>query len=558
MVDKKISYFINFLEIIAFLHDIGKISSHFIMSKDPELNIKDRHAMLILEENLPDNLNKFLKTPLNKKFKELDFLDNDILPIHFICSHHGCDRCTFNNNCLKYEKNFYIKLLQISDRFESSNPPNSGKQPFYETYLSNFFLVEKSIDYIKLDLLRKKYINLLDSNFYKFNRKNILILSKFFMENTLSETRRGANDINLYSHSKAVSSIFKALLFEHLFFKVEPPKNIFEVELKYLKTKKEYKNLIENKIGFGNSVFNIENEDYYLISKYIDQTFLKKLNINGEIIEKIDIDKTIKNYLYPINPELLLSTMLVKTPYDMNFNFSKLVENTKKIINFSKHYEIDVLKLKIKGIKKHIDNLKKGEKINEIKVKQNLLKKVQRRLYYLKKSYVNDHNIKEIEIFLMKSLAPIRPPSIINFSKYISEIMNKRKLNINEITYEIFLKKPLTYSRIIQYENDIKNYKNINLIPKFYGKVKLSNKKVYPKYKIIKEIRFLKNKTVIEIDKKKIIIPLYYNGKNIDKLNLYFIGKLNRKGKLIYPLRKNISLIHITKLKKNDRIKFIL
>lgn len=557
MVDKNISYFINFLEIIAFLHDIGKISSHFIMSKDPELNIKDRHAMIILEENLPDNLNKSLKTPLNEKFKELDFLDNDISPIHFICSHHGCDRCAFNNNCLKYEKNFYIKILQISDRLDSSNPPNSGKQPFYETYISNFFLVEKRIDFIKLELLRKKYINILDSNFYKFNRKNILILSKVFMENALSETRRAANDINLYSHSKAVSSIFKALLFEYLFFKVEPPKNIFEVALKYLKTKKEYKNLIENEIGFGNSIFNIEDEDYYLVSKYIDPTFLKKFNINGQIVEEINIEETKNKYFHPINPDLILSTMLVKTPDDMNLNFTKLIENTKKIINFSKYNEIEKLKLKIRGIKKHIENLKKGGKINEIKVKENLLKRAQRRLYYLKRSYINDHNINEIEKFLMKSLAPIRPPSIINFSKYISDIMEKKKLNINELTFEIFLRKPLTYSRIIQYENDLKNYKEIDLIPKFYGKLKLSNKKVYTKYKIVKEIKFLKNKTIIKIDEKEIAIPLYYNGENLDKYNLYFIGKLSRKGKLIYPIRKYKSIVHITKLKRGDKIKFI-
>ena len=142
---ENISKIVNYFEIIVFLHDIGKISSHFIMSKDPELNIKDRHAMLILEEKLPDYLNKFLKTPINKIFEELNYLDNGVSPIHFICSHHGCDRCIYNEDCIKYEKNFYIKLLQISDRLDSSNPPNSKKQTFYETYLSNFFLIEKKI-----------------------------------------------------------------------------------------------------------------------------------------------------------------------------------------------------------------------------------------------------------------------------------------------------------------------------------------------------------------------------------------------------------------------------
>jgi len=554
---ENISKIVNYFEIIVFLHDIGKISSHFIMSKDPELNIKDRHAMLILEEKLPDNLNKFLKTPINKIFKELNYLDNGVSPIHFICSHHGCDRCIYNEDCIKYEKNFYIKLLQISDRLDSSNPPNSKKQTFYETYLSNFFLIEKKIDYTKIDLIRKNFLDLLDSYFYNFDREVFFKLSKFFMDKTISETRRGANDISLFTHSKAVSSIFKAILFEYLYFNSEPPKNIFEVELKFLKTKKGYKKIIEEKIGFGNLIFDIEDNEYYLISKYIDNTFLKINNIKGDIVEKIEIKKTNKNYLYPLNPENLLSTMLVKTPYDMNFNFSNLTDKTKKIINFARYNEIEDLNIKIKGIKKHIKNLKKGGKIEEIKIKKNMLKKLMRRKYYLKRKYEDGYNVKEIENFLMKSLAPIRPPSIVNFSKYLNEIMEKNKFNINELTFETFLRKPLTYSRIIQYCIDIKKIKNIDLIPKFYGKVKFTNKKVLSRYKLIEDIKFLEDRIIISIDKKNIVFPTFYNGEYLDELNLYFIGKVDRRGKYIYPLRKGKSLIHITKLKKGDKIKFI-
>lgn len=554
---ENISKIVNYFEIIVFLHDIGKISSHFIMSKDPELNIKDRHAILILEEKLPDNLNKFLKTPINKIFEELNYLDNGVSPIHFICSHHGCDRCIYNEDCIKYEKNFYIKLLQISDRLDSSNPPNSKKQPFYETYLSNFFLIEKKIDYTKIDLIRKNFLDLLDSYFYNFDREGFFKLSKFFMDKTISETRRGANDISLFTHSKAVSSIFKAILFEYLYFNSEPPKNIFEVELKFLKTKKGCKKIIEEKIGFGNLIFDIEDNEYYLISKYIDNTFLKINNIKGDIVEKIEIKKTNKNYLYPLNPENLLSTMLVKTPYDMNFNFSNLTDKTKKIINFARYNEIEDLNIKIKGIKKHIKNLKKGGKIEEIKIKKNMLKKLMRRKYYLKRKYEDGYTVKEIENFLMKSLAPIRPPSIVNFSKYLNEIMERNKFNINELTFETFLRKPLTYSRIIQYCIDIKKIKNIDLIPKFYGKVKFTNKKVLSRYKLIEDIKFLEDRIIISIDKKNIVFPTFYNGEYLDELNLYFIGKIERRGKYIYPLRKGKSLIHITKLKKGDKIKFI-
>ncbi|MGB9843848.1 MAG: hypothetical protein ACPLN1_05795, partial [Caldisericia bacterium] len=369
--------------------------------------------------------------------------------------------------------------------------------------------------------------------------------------------RRGANDISLFTHSKSVSSIFKAILFEYLYFKIDPPKNIFEINLKFLKTKKGYKKLIEEKIGFGNLVFDIENYEYYLIGQNIDNTFLKINKIEGFFVDNIEIDETKKKYLYPLNPDNLLSTMLVKTPFDMNLNFQNLIKNTKKIINFAKYTEIEELNLKIKGIKKHIKNLKMGGKLNEIKFKKNLLKRLMRRLYYLKKEYMNNYSIKEIENFLMKSLAPIRPPSIINFSKYLIDIMKKNKLNINELAYEAFLKKPLTYSRIIQYNFDIKKIKKIEKIPRFYGKLKLSNKKVKLEYKSIDDIKLLKNEIMLNIDKKNYLIPIYYNGNYLDKLNLYFIAKLNRKGKYIYSLRKGKSLVHITELKKGDKIKFI-
>ncbi|MBC7195425.1 MAG: hypothetical protein H5U37_07195, partial [Caldisericia bacterium] len=156
MDSKKLSEFIKYLEIISFFHDIGKISSHFLLSKDKDLNIKDNHAILILEEKLPDNLQKFLKKPLNKTFPEFEGLDDGISPINFICAHHGCERCKFSNGCKKFENNFYIKLLQISDRMDSSNPPNSGKQPFYSVFKTDFFLNVKKIDFSEIDYLRKK------------------------------------------------------------------------------------------------------------------------------------------------------------------------------------------------------------------------------------------------------------------------------------------------------------------------------------------------------------------------------------------------------------------
>ncbi len=555
MNKNKISDILNFFEIISFLHDIGKISSHFIISKDPELNIKDRHAMLIYEEFIPENFKNFLYTPINRIFKNINNLDNDLSPIHFICSHHGCNRCNKRGNCIGYENNFYIKLLQICDRIESSNPPNSGKQPFYETYISNFFLNENKLNYIQLDILRKKFFNFLNDIFINFDREKFFSISKFFMEKALSETRRGANDINLYTHSKAVSTIFKVLLFDYFFFNIEPPKTIFDVELRFLRVNKGYKKIIEEKIGFSSKLFSIENYEFYLISENIDNSFLKKFGIKGDIVKEIDIEKTKKNYFYPLNPNSVLFSFLVKSPEDINYNFKDLVEQTKSLLNYNKFNEIKKLEIKIKGIRKHIENLKRGNKTKEIAIKRKILKKYIQRLYYLKKNFIADFDISKLEGFLMKTLAPIRPPSITKFSNYLSRLMKEKKYNVNQLAYEIFLKKPLTISRIIQYDLDIKKIKNIKKIPLFIGKVKLTNKKVTLKYRLVKKIEYKKGNFYLNIDNKNFVIP--YKKEKFKNLNYFFIGKINRKDEKVIPLKKDLCLIHIKNIKRGDKIKFI-
>lgn len=556
---KNLSEFIKYLEISSFFHDIGKISSHFLISKDRDLNVKDQHAILILEDKIPENLNKFLRTPLNKIFFSFSDLLEDISPINFICSHHGCERCKYIDKCKRFDKNFFIKMLQICDRLDSSNPPNRGKQPFYSVYISDFFLNLKKLELKKIDLLRIKFLNLLDYYIFNLNREEIFKISKFFMENALSETRKGANDINLYTHSKAVSSIFKTILFDFFYFGIEPPNSIFDVETKFLRTKKGFKKLIEETLSFGNLIFEVEDYEYYIVGKGVDKLFLKINSIDGNFVDEINIEKTKKKYFYPLNPEKILKTNFVKIPEDIDLTFQDMVKGTQEIINYGRFNELNELKIKIKGVKKHIKNLKKGGKVKEIENKIKELKKLESRINYLKKFEKNEFNLNNIEKFLMKTLSPIRPPSISKFSKYLIDLMKKKKFNINELAFEVFLKKPLTISRIIQYNFDLFKYKNIEKIPKFIGKVKYSNKVPKERYHEIKDIIINYYKAIIKLNNNKILkIPINNNEKEIDKLNLYFIGKLTREGDLIFPLSKNRNLIHITKLKKGDKIKLII
>lgn len=556
---KKLSEFIKYLEISSFLHDIGKISSHFLLSKDKDLNIKDQHAVLILEDKLGENLNKFLRTPLSKKFPNFKDLLEEISPINFICSHHGCERCKFSNGCKKYDKNFFIKILQISDRLDSSNPPNSGKQPFYSVYIQDFFGNVKKIDFERIDLLRIKFLNLLDYYIHNLNREEIFKISKLFMENALSETRRGANDINLYTHSKATSSVFKIILFDYFYFGLEPPSSIFDVEIKFLRTKRGFEKIIEEEISFGNLIFALEDFEYYITGKGVDKLFLKINRIDGVFVDEININKTKNRYFYPINPEEILKTIFVKIPEDIGLTFEDIIKGTMELINYGRYSEFRELKLKIKGVKKHIRNLKRGNKIKEVQKKIKELKKLESRFNYLKKLLNKDFNLNNIEKFLMKTLAPIRPPSISKFSEYIIDLMKKKKLNLNEIAFEVFLKKPLTLSRIIQYNFDLIKYRKIEKIPKFIGKVKYTNKKPIEKYYEIKEVINEYGDIIIKLKNGKTLkIPITYDQKEIDKLNLYFIGKIDRTDSLIFPLGKGRSLIHITKLREKEKIKLII
>ncbi len=552
-----INKFIIDLEISSLFHDIGKLSHEFILSKDPDSPIKDSHAVLILKDPFPPNLRKFLFTPLKEKFSGIDLISDGIAPIHFICAHHGCERCKLKEKCRTFDKNPFIKLLQIADRFDSSNPPNSGKQEFNETFLSDFFLKEKRVDYVRLSYLRIRLEKFVDLFFKELKRDKIIWGLKLFLKEGISDTRRGANDIDLFSHSYAVSSIFKALLFDYLYFGYPFPETIFDVNLKFLKTGRKEKRRIEEEIAFGNEIFSIEDTSFFLIGQGIDKLFLKLHSIEGEIVNEVFVKKTEKIYPHPLKPDEILSTVLVKTPQDTGMTFEEMVNGVKEIIDFGRYKELEKLKIREKGLRKHIKNLRKGNKGKEIKLKLKILRKVRSRISYLKRVVKGKANIKKIEKFLSLTLAPIRPPSINRFSEFLLSLMNKKKMNIREITLKLFLNKPVTISRIVKYGSDLKKVNSLEEITKFYGKIRFGRRYIKGKYLTVKGIKLEKEKAKIRFDDFDIEIPLFYNGKEVDRLNLYFFLKGKRNGNLSFYLGKGRSLVHITEIKEGDRIKII-
>jgi hypothetical protein len=168
---KKYRDLILFLEIGAFIHDIGKLSSFFIISKAKSAVTRDFHGQILFIDIIAGNklltgkvipkcqapgnkklspLMEFLFTPI---YKLLDLpqmvsgIDLSISLSHFVCAHHGCSRCLYGLARDKLDGAFptnaedcpfkdridnhpLIALLKTVDHLDASNPADSGKQGF--------------------------------------------------------------------------------------------------------------------------------------------------------------------------------------------------------------------------------------------------------------------------------------------------------------------------------------------------------------------------------------------------------------------------------------------
>jgi len=291
---------ILFLEIGAFIHDIGKLSSFFIISKAKSAVTRDFHGQILFIDLVSYGKGKFpplmefLFTPIYKLLnlpQMVDGIDLSISLSHFVCAHHGCSRCLYGlaRNKLKgafptsikecsfkdrIDNHPLIALLKTVDHLDASNPADSGKQGFSSVMIDKFFYGEKEVLLKKLNGYRINFYrdlnNFLAENFpniknfqkiynspsiqnvqqckkgsnFIFNHQDIVDLNKFvkslgekYFSSTLSETRRYGNDITLLDHAKSVSSCFKMYLFDRFVRDKPLPLSFFNSQFRVLTIK---------------------------------------------------------------------------------------------------------------------------------------------------------------------------------------------------------------------------------------------------------------------------------------------------------------------------------
>ncbi|MEA3313951.1 MAG: hypothetical protein U9Q18_06215 [Caldisericota bacterium] len=225
-------------EIGAYLHDIGKLSSFFVLSKAKGKTVRDFHGQILFVDNdsIPSNVREFLFSPLSKILSKgitpnafpniaqnisLNTLhgtaantmtknnaanseannklndaaitateniattatkgtDLSISLSHFVCAHHGCSRCLSPAECSfkgTIRKHPLIALLKTVDHLDASNPANSGKQSATHTVRDNFFYPETKIDISKLNAARASFYSDFDEFLKK--EKSIEKINKF-------------------------------------------------------------------------------------------------------------------------------------------------------------------------------------------------------------------------------------------------------------------------------------------------------------------------------------------------------------------------------------------
>ncbi len=221
----KYSEFLCLCWLGALLHDIGKLSVSFLISKERNSPIPDRHGQIIFSDRdrVPAPLLEFLTAPLDDLCTVPEGLRGYSL-LYFICSHHGCERCGGNHCCGSTGMSSHplTEILQSADRLESSNPPDLLKQSLLTVKRSDFFGLEYSLYPHRFSAYREKiYQGLLrifgyDSRPNPFRMARVSKLLSSYLSRGLSETRRRAHDINIYSHSHATAVYMKLILIDLL------------------------------------------------------------------------------------------------------------------------------------------------------------------------------------------------------------------------------------------------------------------------------------------------------------------------------------------------------
>ncbi|MCR4428468.1 MAG: hypothetical protein NUV68_03885 [Caldiserica bacterium] len=417
-------------ESACLLHDLGKLSSHFIKAKSSDFKETDRHAG-VLEwqgEPVPENLSSFLNAPVTKLWPAKEgrpprFLKG-VCFSHFLSAHHGFERMNNSSEIVEF-----VKFLQACDRKSSAedkaNPSDQAKQPYLSTFKSTVLGIEEFLDPPKLDQLRfdfwKKMGEINFLNPVSARRRLLPLLWQYFSWG-LAETRRSANDLNLFHHSYSVATYLKIGLTSFLLEKKLPQdlediqQAVLIVEVKgnpEVNDLKKLRYLIEEKFPCGNFFFQSYNHYYFLVPKAViplkedlareSESYLRRrvsfqcFPLSGEGWE---VPQLKKRFFVPrgeLGVVLGLEDFIREDLFDTLFSkrlecieegltFQGLVQRTKRVLALAKWEKAQELQAEIKSLSRHLKNLEKGlhlGKLTPLKQKEYLIKR--KKLHLLKR-----------------------------------------------------------------------------------------------------------------------------------------------------------------------------
>ncbi len=197
------------IELAGFIHDLGKLSED-LMTNHRERFKKDKENNLVT-----DRIRILFETPFDKmKIKFPDFHLINFPSIETIIQNHHDPKNEIEN------------IIHLSDSKDSSE--DRGKAVARQNnYISSVFGIETKLEKDKFDYSRKDFYKKLDNIVnlvFDFNKNNCFIknspiwyefrkkfvkLMKDYFSKALAETRRAANDVNLYNHSYMTGVIAK-------------------------------------------------------------------------------------------------------------------------------------------------------------------------------------------------------------------------------------------------------------------------------------------------------------------------------------------------------------
>lgn len=398
-------------ECACLLHDLGKLSSSFIRSKSSDFKEGDRHAQIleIIGEETTPNLLHFFSTALSsfwpKEENSPAFLHNIQLQ-HFLSAHHGFERQNHQISSIPF-----FRFLQACDHKSSAedkaNPSDNAKQPLMATFQSSVFGLERRLEPFRLDELRISLLHKLDRVLFPqaivSARKRLLPLLHRFFAPALAETRRAANDLDLFHHSYSVATYFKTGLVSFLLGYPLPQEmeeissSILSVKInaidRFPEAKRKICHLLEEVYPVGNFFFQDAQELFFQVGR-IPNNFLRDLEriardrigaiiqweyfcLKGEERKPLFSPLTLRIPFGEAGVILGLRAFLERDFLDTLFakrlehiepgmDFNILLQRTEEVMALARWEKARQLRAKIVSIGRHLQNLKRGRTLGKL------------------------------------------------------------------------------------------------------------------------------------------------------------------------------------------------